>query len=236
MCQNWSYNHPLGVLGVSCKAMILSRQDVEISTIRHPSKDQPIPILNYQGQTFKLVKAFGPGHKEEAVNYWRDLTDNRGKACVLLQEPDRHSIWGKIQLAKTKQNPERNYTSFTQACLLIIQYLYLEIEDLLGHRQAALFTQEITNIFHKLQFPQTNSPEAIQKILTEDPLASLSTPAWEEHHLITLLQELHRLGKIYFGNTNFTEDIKDVLADLPVSEQQQFLAWLKQSSLDQLWQ
>lgn len=217
--------------------MILSRQDVEISTIQHPSKDQPIPILNYQGQTFRLIKAFGTGHKEEAVNYWRDLTDNQGKACVLLQEPDRHSVWGKVQLEPTKQNSsEGRYTPFTQACLLITQYLYLEIEDLLGNRQAALFTQEITNIFHKLQFPQTNSPEAIRKILTEDPLASLSTPAWEEHHLITLLQELHRLGKIYFGNTNFTEDTVDIIGDLAASEQKQFLAWLKQTSLDQLWQ
>lgn len=216
--------------------MILNRQDVDISTIQHPSKDQPIPILNYQGQTFRLIKAFGPGHKEEAVNYWRDLTDNRGKACVLLQEPDRHTIWGKIQLEQTNQNSDGRYTPFTQACLLIMQYLYLEIEDLLGHRQATLFTQEITNIFHKLQFPQTNSPEAIQKILTEDPLSSLSTPAWEEHHLITILQELHRLGKVYFGNTNFTENTKDILADLGAPEQRQFLAWLQQTSLDELWQ
>lgn len=215
--------------------MILSRQDVEISTIQHPSKDQPIPILNYQGQTFRLIKAFSAGQKEEAVNFWRDLTDNRGKACVLLQEPDRHSIWGKIQLEQLNQDHSGRYTLFTQACLLIIQYLYLEIEDLLGNRQAVLFTQEITNIFHRLHFPQANSPEAVQKILTEDPLSSLNTPTWEEHHLITLLQELHRLGKTYFGNTNFTADLKDILADISPPEQQQFFVWLHQTSLDQLW-
>jgi len=216
--------------------MILSRKDVELSTIQHPSKDQPIPILHYQGQTFRLLKAFSGGQKEEAINFWRDLTDNKGKACVLLQESDRHSVWGKIQLEKSnKQTQDGSYTHITQACLLIIQYLYLEIEDLLGNRQASLFTQEITDIFHKLHFPQTNSPKAIQKILTEDPLSNLDTPAWEEHHLITLLQELHKLGKTHFGNDNFTAGAQEVLTDLPAQEQRQFLAWLQKNSLDEIW-
>jgi len=214
---------------------ILKRQDVEISSIQHPSKDQPIPILRYQGQTFRLIKAFNAVQADEARNFWRDLTDNHGKACVLLQETDRHSVWGKIHGEQVTQTNNGRYIPFTQACLLIIQYLYLEIDDLLGHRQATIFTQEITDIFHKLHFPQTDSPEAIQKILTEDPLSSLNTPTWEEHHLITLLQELHRLGKTHFGNANFAEEIQDILRDIPHQESQQFLAWLHQSSLDQLW-
>ena len=79
---------------------ILKRQDVEISNIRHPEKDQTIPILSYQGQTFTLLNVFSAAQAEEARSLWRDLTDNRGKACVLLEEPERYSVWGKVRLDK----------------------------------------------------------------------------------------------------------------------------------------
>ena len=73
---------------------ILKRQDVDIKNVQHLSKDQPIPILYYQEQTFRLLSVFAAAQEEEAMALWRDLTDNRGKACVLLEEPERFSIWG----------------------------------------------------------------------------------------------------------------------------------------------
>ena len=77
---------------------ILKKQDVEITSIKHPKKDQKIPILNYQGQTFRLINFFKGDQAEEARAFWRDLTDNHGKACVLLEEPERYSVWVKIRL------------------------------------------------------------------------------------------------------------------------------------------
>jgi hypothetical protein len=77
---------------------ILKRQDVEITTIQHPKTDQQIPILSYQGQTFRLLNVFSAAQEDDARSLWRDLTDNRGKACVLLEEPERFSIWGKVRL------------------------------------------------------------------------------------------------------------------------------------------
>jgi len=68
---------------------ILKRQDVEISTIGHPKRDQQVPILHYQGQTFRLISVFKASQEEEAKALWRDLTDNKGKACILLEEPER---------------------------------------------------------------------------------------------------------------------------------------------------
>ncbi|MEM8602912.1 MAG: hypothetical protein AAGF24_03625, partial [Cyanobacteria bacterium P01_H01_bin.121] len=76
---------------------ILKRQDVEISNLQHPKRDQRIPILCYQGHTFRLINVFGASQAEEARSLWRDLTDNQGKACVLLEEPDRYSVWGRIK-------------------------------------------------------------------------------------------------------------------------------------------
>ena len=63
---------------------ILKRQDVEIVNVQNPqNKDQQIPILQYQGQSFRLLNMFGD-NRNEALALWRDLTDNKGKACVLL--------------------------------------------------------------------------------------------------------------------------------------------------------
>lgn len=114
---------------------ILKRQDVEITSVQHPKKDQQIPILQYQGQSFRLISIFNAAQEEDAKAFWRDLTDNRGKACVLLEEPDRYSVWGKVRLdqlgAEGGDAPDTTTPPGSiQACLLILQAVYLDIECL----------------------------------------------------------------------------------------------------------
>jgi hypothetical protein len=222
---------------------ILKRQDVEISSIPHPKKDQQVPILKYQGQTFRLINVFQAAQEEEAKSFWRDLTDNRGKACVLLEEPDRFSVWGKIHLDQLKAEvsepmPTKGETSpaFVQAALLLLQAVYMDIEDMLGTRQLGVFHKEITAVFQQSRFPQTESPDAINQILRVDPLTSLQVPPWREQHLNALLQELHSLGKKHFGNASFTRRVMESLQDMPSHDRNQFLTWLKQSPMGSLWQ
>jgi len=222
---------------------ILKRQDVEITSVQHPKKDQQIPILNYQGQTFRLLSVFSAAQEEDAKSFWRDLTDNRGKACVLLEEPDRYSVWGKVRLdqlagegADPQASGDATAPSFIQAALLLLQAVYIDIEDLLGARQASSFQKEIVAVFQKWLFPHTETPDAINQLLTVDPLASLQIPPWQEHHLNTLLQELYRIGKQHFGNASFTGRVMDALQDLPSGDRNQFVAWLKQSPLGKIWQ
>lgn len=220
---------------------ILKRQDVEITTIQHPKKDQQIPILHYQGQTFRLLSVFSAAQEEDARAVWRDLTDNRGKACVLLEEPERYSVWGKVRLDQSGDDGsdaggDEATPSIVQACLLLLQAVYIDIEDLLGARQVSVFQKEITAVFQQWRFPQAESPDAVKHLLTADPLALLQVPPWQEHHLNTLLQELYRLGKQHFGNANFTERVMDALQDLSTKDRSQFLLWLKQSPTGKLWQ
>ena len=217
---------------------ILKRQDVEITSVQHPKRDQQIPILNYQGQTFRLISAVPANQEEEARAFWRDLTDNRGKACVLLEEPERYSVWGKIRLDQlTSDVPgDAKTIALTQACLLLLQGVYIDIEDLLGGRQAGLFEKNLAEILQQWRFPQADSPQAIKNLLTIDPLSANQLPPWEEHHIITLLQELYRLGKQYFGNASFVSRAMETLQDLPVTDQTQFTEWLNQSPLGKLWQ
>jgi len=219
---------------------ILKRQDVDIKNVQHPSKDQPIPILHYQGQTFRLLSVFSAAQEEEARALWRDLTDNRGKACVLLEEPDRFSVWGKVRLEALAD--EGDVTGggrpadqpLIQGSLLLLQALFIDVEDLLGSKQAALFESDIGGVLTQWRFPQVSSDKVVKSLLTMDPLAT-QVPAWEELHLLRLLEEMHRIGKSYFGNANFTERALEALEDLPAGDRQKFLAWLDQSPPGKLW-
>lgn len=218
---------------------ILKRQDVEITSIQHPKSGQQVPVLKYQGQTFRLISVFNANQADEARAFWRDLTDNRGKACVLLEEPDRYSVWGKVRLEQLSDESAGSGVaadpSFTQASLLLLQAVYFDIEDLLGTRQAGAFEKEIAKVFAQWNFPKAGSEAEVGGLLERDPLESAQVPPWQEHHLNTLLQELHRIGKEYFGNPNFAERAIDALEDLPDGERQEFINWMNQSPLGKLW-
>ncbi|HEY9647858.1 MAG TPA: hypothetical protein V6C88_15890, partial [Chroococcidiopsis sp.] len=103
-------------------------------------------------------------------------------------------------------------------------------------KQAGTFQKEITAVFQQWRFPQTESADAINQLLTVDPLASLQVPLWQEHHLNTLLQELYRIAKQHFGNASFTGRVMDALQDMPSGDRNQFVAWLKQSPMGKVWQ
>ncbi len=216
---------------------ILKRQDVEISSIQHPKRDQQVPILDYQGQTFRLISVFKASQEEEAKTLWRELTDNHGKACVLLEEPDRYSVWGKVR-AEHVASDTSDYSRMKillQACILLLQSVQIDIEELLGSRQANLFEKDMSEVCRQKQFPQVSSTDAVKHILSINPLQALQLPAWQELHVITFLQELHRLGKAYFGNTNFANPVVDRLQEMPEGDRAFFITWLGQSSVSKLW-
>ena len=219
---------------------ILKRQDVEITSVQHPKRDQPIPILTYQGQTFRLISVFSASQEEDAKAFWRDLTDNQGKACVLLEEPERYSVWGKVRMEQLVGDADGAGEAgaspvYTKACLLMLQAVFIDVEDLLGNRQAGLFQKDISEVFKQWRFPQADSPDAVKYLLTMDPLSAAQIPQWQEQHLQKLLEELHRLGKAYFGNTTFAERAIDALQDLPGGDRTLFQTWLNQSPLGKLW-
>lgn len=216
---------------------ILKRQDVEISNIRLPEKDQPIPILSYQGQTFRLLKVFPASQAEEARVFWRDLTDNKGKACVLLEEPDRFSIWGKVRLDQPGGGGGTGVEGcreHTLGAILLLQAVFFDIEDLLGDRQAAKFRQNIGEVLQKLQLPEGESAAAVENVLTFDPFEG-QLPSWGDLKIMSLLQSLHELGKVYFGNKNFTGRALDALQDMDDGDRNKFSKWLTQGPLAKLW-
>lgn len=217
---------------------ILKRQDVEIFNIKHPTLDQLIPIINYQRQTFRLLQIFPLNQAQEALAVWRDLTDNKGKACILLEEPDRYTLWGKIKPEQLNLNTkigDRSTKSLVKGSLLLLQAVYSDIEDLLGARQAKLFHKDFKDFLEKVNLTE-KSPEAANYLLAIDPLSAEQLPSWQEAQLLNFLQEVHRLGKRYFGDSDFTKNALDSLEDMSKDEQSGFLQWLKQSSLDKLWQ
>lgn len=216
---------------------ILKRQDVEITSVQPPKQERPIPILKYQGQVFRLVKVFPASQAEEAKEVWRKFTDEQGKACVLLEEPDRYSIWGRVRLEQLTEEAEGEdgTTLITQACLLLLQAVYIDIEDLLGARQAGAFQKELGDVLKQWRFPQADTPNAVTALLTTiDPLVPEQMPPWQEHHQSKLLEELHRIARSYFGNESFAERAVGTLQDLSKADRAQFVQWLS-PPLAKLW-
>lgn len=216
---------------------ILKRQDVEISSIVHPKRDQQVPVLHYQGQTFRLISLFKASQEEEARALWRELTDNRGKACVLLEEEDRFSVWGKIriELLSDEASTQGNNKILTVASILLLQAVYMDIEEFLGAKQANLFKKEISRILNRWQFPAASSPQAIDNLLNINPIEPIQIPFWEEDYVVVFLEELHRLGKAYFGSSEFANQAMGTLQDMSVPERTQFMNWLKNSTVSKLW-
>lgn len=215
---------------------ILKRQDVEISSVPHPKRDQQIPILTYQEQTFRLIQVFKADQEEQAKAVWRNLTDEQGKFCILLEEPERHSIWGRVRLDQLADEAvgEAKPLLYTQACLLLIQALWADIEDLLGDRQGKAFEKDLYTTFEKVKIPQLQDEKTIRNLLEQDPLKSLAIQPWQENHLIDVLRELHSLGRAYFGSNTFVTRSLEVLEDME-NEQDEFLAWLARSPVANLW-
>ncbi|MEO1561055.1 MAG: Npun_F0813 family protein [Cyanobacteria bacterium J06632_19] len=215
----------------------MKRQDVEISSIVHPKRDQQIPVLHYQGQTFRLISLFKANEEEKARALWRELTDNRGKACVLLEEEQRFSVWGKIRLDQfdSEASTQSNNKILTVASILLLQAVYMDIEEFLGAKQASSFKKEISKILSQWQFPAASSPNAIDYLLSINPLEPIEIPFWQEDYVIVFLEDLHRLGKAYFGSSDFAHQVMDALQDMSVPERTIFMNWLKNSSVSKLW-
>ena len=215
---------------------ILKRQDVEIVNVQNPqNRDQQIPILQYQGQTFRLLNTFGD-NRDEALALWRDLTDNKGKACVLLEEPKRFSVWGRVKLDRpqtTKHEGSSAGTHLVQGCLLILQSVYLEVEDFLGVRQSDSFKQDLLRFMQTNKFAQCENIPSLERVLAINPLNTVQIPNWDETKLRLLLVELHRLGTSYLGNNSFVDGAIEALNELP--EALSIKNWLKRIPESKLW-
>ncbi|MEA5598531.1 hypothetical protein VB797_29780, partial [Rivularia sp. UHCC 0363] len=68
-----------------------------------------------------------------------------------------------------------------------------------------------------------------------NPLEPIQIPFWEEDYVAVFLEELHRLGKAYFGNSDFAHQALDTLQDMPIPERKLFMTWLSNSTLGKLW-
>jgi hypothetical protein len=49
-----------------------------------------------------------------------------------------------------------------KACLLLLQALYIDVEDLLGAKQARQFEQDISTVFTSGDFPRPIVPSAVE--------------------------------------------------------------------------
>ena len=208
---------------------MLTLDDVEISSVQHPKQLKRMPILSYQDKTFRLLSVFQVHQQEEAQAFWQDLTSNEGKVCLLIEEPHRLSLWRHIRIEKELQSSVLP-AAHTKACLLLIQALHGDVEQLLGSEQAKTFGAD----FLKYAPVPIQEIGGLEELLKLNPLIE-TLPAWSENDLCTLLIALHRLGSQFFGRSHFAPRTLSALDVLPGNEKTIFLNWLQLSLIGSLW-
>ena len=148
--------------------------------------------MSYDDKTFRLLSVFSAQQESEAHAAWRELTENEGKMCVLLEERSRYSVWRQVRLDKEMLQPIAPAT-YIKACVLMLQAMCSDVEQLLGSRQANSFGAAIeANALRQIE-----AAGGIAHILRLDPLTDI-LPSWEEDDLSALLLEMHRLGAKFF--------------------------------------
>ncbi|MEM6449260.1 MAG: hypothetical protein AAF703_02995 [Cyanobacteria bacterium P01_D01_bin.105] len=210
---------------------LLTPSDVEIVQIKHPTKSaKKIPILSYDNQTFRLLSVFPAQQVEDAHADWQARTEKQNRPCVLLEEPTRYTVWQQVNIdmsALQLATPKAH----SKACVLMVQTLYGDVEQLLGSRQAKSFGIALT----KQATPQVHMAGGLGNLLRLDPRIDV-LPMWEEEDLSALLLALHRLGAKFFGRAQFTQRTLQSLDELDAKDKSLFLNWLTNlTQLNQLW-
>ena len=101
---------------------LLSPEHVEIISVQHAKSAKRVPVLCYADRNFRLVSVFSVDQQAAAHASWRDLTDNQGKVCVLLEEAFRYSVWSQVRIDQgllTPMAPE----AYVKACVVLVQFL-----------------------------------------------------------------------------------------------------------------
>ncbi len=216
---------------------LLTLEDVEITSIQHPKRDQKVPILSYQDKTFRLLSVFGAHQQAEAHASWQTSGKNQGgesqgRVCVLLEEPHRYSVWRQVRIDKglLESAAPAAPAAHIRACILMTQSLYSDIEQLLGSDPAKQFGTALATSTAR----QIAAIGGFGALLRIDPLVE-TLPQWDAADLSTLLLALHRLGTQFFGRSKFIKRTLSALDALSGNDKAAFLDWLQHSLLDKLW-
>ena len=212
---------------------VLSPEDVEIISVQHPKRAKRVPVLCYADKNFRLVSVFSVEQEDKAHASWRDLADNKGKVCVLLEESSRYSLWSQVRIDKgllASTVPE----AYLKACIVLIQSLYKRAQTLGDRQFKSLIAAFQVGASHQLQ--PAGGLEALLKLDVRSlGNGSGALPRWEEDDLCALLLEMHRIGCKFFGRKKFVGPALSDLDVLPGNDKVLFLNWLKISLLGNLW-
>ena len=212
---------------------VLSPEDVEIISVQHPKRAKRVPVLCYADKNFRLVSVFGIEQQAAAHASWRDLTDNKGKVCVLLEESFRYSVWSQVRIDQGLLAPTVP-EAYLKACIVLIQSLYNRAQTLGDRQFKNLIAAFQVNTSHQLQ-PAGGLETLLNLNIQTIGNGSGALPRWEEDDLCALLLEMHRLGCKFFGRKKFVEPALAALDVLPSNDKALFLNWLKISLLGNLW-
>ena len=221
----------------------IRKPDVQITSAWDSTRNKRSPILHHQDQIYRLLNVFPKSQAKEVSFIWWNLTDNLGKACLLLKGPKSHSIWEKVRPDELIDDTSFPWNAadaaspiFVRATLLLLQAVYAEIDYFFGARHAEMLEKEVTKLFQQGHFPQADSRDIVRQLLKVDPLIASHLVSWQTQHLGTLLQKVYDFALEFFSNDTFTARAFSALEELPPKERAEFIAWLaEQFPVDKTW-
>jgi hypothetical protein len=193
--------------------------------------------LSYQDSIFRLIGQFNSREKERAKNLAESLVESRRQRCIILEQGPIYSVWLEVsseqsavktsqEVTSEKNIPTTSTTaniSQTQACLLIIQTIADDIDDLMGTSQKRSFQEDLTKIFKQCLLPGAETSQIINPLLIVNPFTATKLPIWGQKEIDLLFPRLGQLGKKYFSSTTFVERTVNILQDLPVYSNPKFM-------------
>ena len=198
---------------------------IEISTL--PDDPQSRLRLNYQGQGYDLLQAFGTHKLDRAQQLHRTLHDRTARndpaspnRYLLVCEVDYYSVW---ELARTTVEPVSSLAALPaeddrvpglqlqQASIWLFQELWLQWQDLLGDRQLKVFAKELL-----AGTPQLQTWVDLDRLLILDPLDPTKLGSWSELDFSAFDRQLYQLTQQKLGHqfgTKLTIDIIEAMPD-----------------------
>lgn len=176
--------------------------------------------LDYQGQTYDLVRVFA-SHKLDrdptAASQLQQAID-AANGCLVVAEANYYSLWtldrqlmSSALTSPTQAAPtEATGLELQQASIWLVQELWIQWEGLLGAKQLQVIADDLIAMT-----PPLKSRQDLDRLLALDPLTPAKLSKWTETDLETFDRQLYHITQHKIGRQFGIELTTEIVSSMP---------------------
>ena len=187
--------------------------------------------LNYQGQSYDLVRVFASHKLERAKQQLQQLVLSQShysnaidgdavssraiERYLMVREVGYYSLWeidSTLDRSNPNQQSEREILELQQASIWLFQELWLQWQDLVGAKQLRVFAKNLLTVT-----PQLQSWVDLDRLLLLDPLTIVKLEDWSKLDSIAFVRQLDRLTQQKIGQQLGKKLTIDIIQGMPES-------------------